>query len=106
MRTKLRYLVAPIWILNMIFLFGSLSAILSDKSGQLSTIDLLIVGLFFVFFIYLFYDITKFNRLQMIKIIGVILVLSSIYYVLVFNIIMVVPTLVTGILVLKYKFSS
>ncbi len=104
MRTKLRYLVAPIWILNMIFLFGSISAILSDKSGQLSTIDLLIVGLFFVIFIYLFYDITKFSRPQMIKIIGVILVLSSIYYVLVFNIIMVVPTLVTGILVLKYKF--
>jgi hypothetical protein len=103
MRTKLRYLVAPIWILNIIFLFGSLSAILSDKSGQLSTIDMLIVVPFFVFFIYLFYDITKFKRKKMIKIIGFILILSSIYYVIVLNIIMVIPTIITGILVLKYK---
>lgn len=102
-RTRLRYLVGPIWILNMIFLFGSIFTLLSNEQNQLPLLYLVIVGVFFVFFMYLFYDITKFNRTIFIKIIGYILILSAIYYILVKNYVIVLPTLLTGILTLRYK---
>lgn len=103
MGSKLRYLVAPVWLLNMIFLFGSLFEIFSKKNGQLAPIPLGVIGLFFVFFIYLFYDVTTFKRIVFVKIIGYILIVSSIYYIFVKNILFIIPTLVTGILVLRHK---
>lgn len=103
-RTRLRFLVAPVWILNMIFLFGSLFSLLSNEQNQLPLLILGVVGTFFVFFMYLFYDITRFNRPIFIKIIAYILIISSIYYILLGNYIIVIPTLITGILTLRYKF--
>lgn len=101
MRSRLRFLVAPVWLLNMIFLFGSISSIFSDENGQLSIRELGVVGLFFVFFMYLFYDIVKFNRPTFLRVIAVILLVSSIYFLFVQNYFMVLPTLVTGILLLR-----
>ena len=103
-RTKLRFLVAPIWILNMIFLFGSIQSIFSNDQNQLPTLVLVVVGIFFVFFTYLFYDITQFNRPKLIKIIAYILLGSAIYYIPVKNYIMILPALLTGILTLRFKF--
>lgn len=102
-RTRLRFLVAPIWIINMIFLFGSIFSLLANDQNQLPLIQLGVVGLFFVFFMYLFYDITKFNRPIFIKIIAYILLASAIYYIPVKNYFMILPTLITGILTLRYK---
>lgn len=104
MRSRLRYLVAPIWILNIIYLFGSLFTLLSNDQNKLPPIQMGVVTLFFVFFIYLFYDVSKFNRPIFIKIIGVILVLSSIYYIFVQSYLMVLPTIITGIIILRKHF--
>ncbi len=105
-RTKLRFLVAPIWIINMIFLFGSIFSMFSNDQNQLPLLILAVVGLFFVFFMYLFYDITKFNRPIFIKIIAYILLASALYYILIRNYIMILPVLITGILILRYKFNK
>lgn len=106
MRSRLRYLVAPVWILNIIFLFGSLYTLLSNEHNQLPPIQMGVVTFFFVIFIYLFYDITKFNRPIFIRIIGIILLCSSIYYIFVKNYLLVLPTLITSIIVLRYHFTE
>lgn len=100
-RTKLKYLFAPIWILNMVFLFGSLYSIFSNKEGKLSIIYLGIIGLFFVFYIYLLNDILQFKRPLFLKIISIVLILSGIFYILTGALILTIPTIASGIFILK-----
>ncbi len=99
-RTGLRYFLAPVWILNMVFLFGSIYSRLKDENGILSTPKLILIGVPFILFIYLFKDITSFRRKKLLQFIGVIFLSSSIYYLFIKSFLIIPFTLVSGILIL------
>jgi len=100
-KKSLRYLITTVWIINFIFFLGSIFSLLANNDGQLSTLPLVLVGLLFILFIYLIKDTLKLNRPIFIKIIGIVFLISGIYYILIKNIFMVLPVIICGILLLK-----
>ena len=101
MKTRLKYLVSTIWIANMIFLFGSIYSLLVNDKGLLPPIYLGAVGLFFIIFVYLTRDCLKLNRPKVNYVIVAIFILSGVYYIFILNLIMVIPTFLTGILLFR-----
>jgi hypothetical protein len=103
MRVGSKYIVSTMWIINIVFLFGSVFSTFSGKDGQLPPVIFGVVGLFFVFFIYLVNDTIQLNRPLFIRIVGLILILSSLYYIIIGNFLITPFTLITGIFVLRNK---
>lgn len=97
----LRYFLGAMWLINMVFLFGSVTYLFSGEKGQFPPLVLGGIGLFFVFFIYLLRDILKFRRALFIKISGGVFLLSAIFYIYAGNLFMVIPAALSGILVFK-----
>ena len=106
-RTKLRFFIAPVWIINIILLFGTLFSIFQNEEGKLSYLALGLIGLPFIFFIYLFQDITTFKRELFLKIIIVCLLVSTVFHI-VFKNYLIIPILllasVTLFLHIKKRF--
>ncbi len=111
MRTKLRFLFAIMWLFNMVFQFGLLFAVLPKIDGQLSLRWLAVVGLLFIFCIYLLNDILRFKRVLFLRIVAVAFFISSAIYlfniIYIFNIyslfyfVLLIPTLLSGLVILK-----
>lgn len=105
-RTKLRFLFAPLWIMNMIFLFGILFDSIPKNDGQISTRLLASICLPFVFFIYLIKDVLLYKRVVFVKIAAVVFLASAAIYISIsiyissiyslFYIIIIVPCLLSG----------
>lgn len=107
-RTKLRFLFAPIWLINMVFQFGLFSTLLQNDKGEYNVVSLSIIVFLLATFFYLFNDVLRFKRPLFLRISGIILLFSaviyfifSIYFRTYFYFLILIPTLLSGLGIIK-----
>lgn len=115
-RTKLRFLFTPVWISNIVVQFSLLYDIIPKTDGKLSLRWLSSISFLLLFAIILIKDIFIFRRVVFLRIISVsMLVFSMIYLVLIFvymnmnsifYLSMLIPTLISGLVILNKVRSS